>query len=67
MMPPQIAEVGQIILNFASMIPAGMIVFVPSYAFLNSVVAAWTKSGLWQKMAAKKKVCSQRDREAVGS
>jgi chromosome transmission fidelity protein 1 len=55
-MPPQIAEVGQIILNFASLIPAGMIVFVPSYAFLNSVVAAWTKSGLWQKMAAKKKV-----------
>jgi hypothetical protein len=33
-----------------------MIVFLPSYAFLNAIVAVWTKSGFIQKLSAKKKV-----------
>lgn len=54
----QIAELGQMLLNFASVIPAGMVVFVPSYSFLDLVKSAWEKSGLIDKLQAKKKVCS---------
>lgn len=36
-----------------------MVVFVPSYAFLNTVVSVWEKSGLMERLRAKKKVFSE--------
>lgn len=54
-----IAELGQLLTNFASLVPGGMVVFVPSYAFLNTVVGAWEKSGLMERLGAKKKVFSE--------
>jgi chromosome transmission fidelity protein 1 len=51
-----LTELGQLVLNFSSLIPAGMIVFLPSYAFLDGVVASWKKAGVWSKLLVKKKV-----------
>ncbi|KAF9561351.1 DNA repair helicase [Agrocybe pediades] len=54
--PATIAQLGQILLNFANIIPAGMIVFFPSYRFLNTAKAQWTKSQTLDKFSSKKKV-----------
>ncbi|KAI0629727.1 helicase C-terminal domain-containing protein [Trametes polyzona] len=53
------AELGQILLNFTNVVPGGMVVFVPSYAFLGMVTKLWQASGLWAKLDAKKKVFSE--------
>ena len=52
----QVAELGQVIFNFVNLVPGGMVVFLPSYAFLNVLKAAWDASGLMGKLRAKKKV-----------
>jgi len=51
-----IAELGQILSNFINVVPGGMVVFFPSYGFLNSVKAEWSTSGTMDKFTAKKKV-----------
>ncbi|KAG6841256.1 hypothetical protein C0991_000396 [Blastosporella zonata] len=50
-----IADLGQILLNFTSTVPSGMIVFFPSYSFLRTAKAVWSKSGLLDKFDIKKK------------
>ncbi|KAG5648406.1 hypothetical protein DXG03_004980 [Asterophora parasitica] len=50
-----IAELGQILLNFISIIPAGMIVFFPSYNFLNAAKTIWQANGFLDKFSIKKK------------
>lgn len=52
------AELGQVLFNFANLVPSGMVVFVPSYSFLHSVMAIWEKNGLLERLRTKKKVCS---------
>jgi len=54
-----ITELGQILINFVNVAPAGMVVFLPSYSFLNGVMAEWQKSGLIAKLNGKKKVFSE--------
>ncbi|RDX47561.1 DNA repair helicase [Lentinus brumalis] len=54
-----LAELGQILLNFASIVPAGMVVFVPSYGFLHAVTEKWKTGGVLDKLNAKKKVFSE--------
>ncbi|KII90522.1 hypothetical protein PLICRDRAFT_697066 [Plicaturopsis crispa FD-325 SS-3] len=54
--PKLIAELGQILLNFTSLVPGGLVVFFPSYKFLNAVKSAWETQGLLQKLNKKKKV-----------
>lgn len=49
-------RLGQVLLNFASIIPAGMIVFFPSYKFLNTAKAQWEKSKTLEKFTTKKEV-----------
>ncbi|KIK59311.1 hypothetical protein GYMLUDRAFT_1004719 [Collybiopsis luxurians FD-317 M1] len=54
-----LADLGQIILNFTRVIPGGMIVFFPSYKFLDTAKAAWGAggtTGYLEKFGAKKKV-----------
>ncbi|TFK48655.1 DNA repair helicase [Heliocybe sulcata] len=51
-----LAELGQIISNFANVVSGGMVVFFPSYSFLDQVKAVWTESKLLDKIAAKKKI-----------
>ena len=52
----QMADLGQVLFNFANRVPGGMVVFVPSYAFLHSVMGSWEKSGLLERLRSKKKV-----------
>jgi chromosome transmission fidelity protein 1 len=52
----QLAELGQIILNLVSMVPNGIVVFLPSYSFLSAVKEAWGNSGLMDKFGVRKKV-----------
>ena len=47
------------LLNFASIVPGGMVVFVPSYGFLNAVTQKWKTNGLLEKLNAKKKVFAE--------
>ncbi|KZT03940.1 DNA repair helicase [Laetiporus sulphureus 93-53] len=54
-----IAELGQVLANLVNIVPAGMVVFLPSYSFLNAVTIAWEGSGLMGKFRSKKKVFSE--------
>ncbi|KAF8488344.1 helicase C-terminal domain-containing protein [Gautieria morchelliformis] len=51
-----IAELGQVLTNLVNLVPHGLVVFFPSYAFLNAIKAAFQKSGLLEKINLKKKV-----------
>ncbi|KAF5367608.1 hypothetical protein D9757_010662 [Collybiopsis confluens] len=57
-----LADLGQIILNLTRVVPKGMIVFFPSYKFLDMAKAAWSSetgssaSGFLDKFGSKKKV-----------
>ena len=44
------------IYNFASVVPGGMVVFVPSYSFLHAVVSVWESNKLFERLKAKKRV-----------
>ncbi|KZP31421.1 DNA repair helicase [Athelia psychrophila] len=50
------AELGQIISNFVNVVPGGMVVFFPSYSFLNMVREQWGASGLIERFNIKKKL-----------
>lgn len=52
----QLDELGQAIVNIAAIVPKGMVVFVPSYDFLNQAQTRWQKSGMIKRLAAKKEV-----------
>lgn len=45
--------------NFASVVPGGMVVFVPSYSFLHAVMGAWENSKLLKRLEGKKKVFTE--------
>lgn len=38
------------------LVPDGVVVFLPSYAFLDKVKAVWTKSGLMTRFGERKQV-----------
>ena len=56
MMWEQMSDLGQVLLNLARMVPGGMVVFVPSYNFLNQVMKTWKEKKLLESLNAKKKV-----------
>ncbi|GAA6048272.1 hypothetical protein JCM3770_006514 [Rhodotorula araucariae] len=47
-------ELGQAIVNIATIVPKGVVVFVPSYDFLHHAQARWEKSGMIQRLSTKK-------------
>ncbi|KAK9776200.1 putative ATP-dependent DNA helicase CHL1 [Seiridium cardinale] len=59
-----IRELGIAILNMCSVVPDGMVVFFPSYGYLDEVVATWSdtqpaaistsKESIWARLSAKK-------------
>ncbi|KAF7297812.1 Chl1 helicase [Mycena kentingensis (nom. inval.)] len=51
-----VAELGQVLLNFTALVPKGMVVFFPSYSFLNTAKALWQKNGTIARFEGKKKV-----------
>ncbi|PFH53881.1 hypothetical protein AMATHDRAFT_186475 [Amanita thiersii Skay4041] len=51
-----IDDLGRILLNLVCVVPAGMVIFFPSYNFLTIASAAWQKSGKLDKIAQKKQI-----------
>ncbi|KAI1371603.1 DNA repair helicase [Hypoxylon crocopeplum] len=57
-----IRELGIAILNICTAVPDGVVVFFPSYGYLDEVVAAWNETSasqpksLWDRLQAKKAV-----------
>lgn len=52
----QTEELGQMLVNIASIVPNGLVVFFPSYAFLDQARVIWEASGLLARLGAKKTV-----------
>ncbi|KAJ9479653.1 ATP-dependent DNA helicase CHL1 [Pseudozyma hubeiensis] len=55
-------ELGRTIANLCNIIPAGLVVFVPSYAFLDKVMTRWkdaASGGILQRLSSKKKVFTE--------
>ncbi|KAG8817056.1 ATP-dependent DNA helicase chl1 [Serendipita sp. 399] len=51
-----INELGQVLSNLVNIVPDGMVVFFPSYAFLNILRTKWKENGMLDKFALKKMV-----------
>jgi chromosome transmission fidelity protein 1 len=54
----QLLELGQIVVNFARIVPGGMVVFLPSYRTLEKVKNLWDEKGLMNSIRNKKKARS---------
>lgn len=69
---PSIIDVlGQSLLEISTVIPDGMVVFFPSYSYLDQVVSRWQKGGsptassIWDRLSSQKTVF-QESKDAVG-
>lgn len=57
-----IGQLGLAILNMCSIVPDGVVVFFPSYGYLDQVVEAWTKKpagdaqSTWERLQSKKTI-----------
>lgn len=52
-------QLGKTLVNLCNIIPAGLVVFVPSYAFLDKLMARWKDAAsgrVLQRLSAKKKI-----------
>ena len=49
-------ELGRIVLNCCSVIPAGVVIFLPSYTYEAHIVNHWKKSGIFEQINRKKKI-----------
>lgn len=59
-----IEELGRAVLNICTVVPDGVVVFFPSYAFLETIISRWTRpprsgtgttdKSIWQRLEAKK-------------
>ncbi|KAI5460342.1 helicase C-terminal domain-containing protein [Mariannaea sp. PMI_226] len=55
-----ISQLGLAILNMCSLVPDGVVIFFPSYGYLDEVVAAWQQkqgnsgSSIWDRMESRK-------------
>jgi chromosome transmission fidelity protein 1 len=47
---------GQILLNFARIVPGGLVVFLPSYNVLRAAMKVWEETKLLDNLRTKKKV-----------
>ena len=54
--PAQLAEVSRILCNLVPLVPAGMVVFFPSYALLSTVAAHWRATAVWQQLSERKRL-----------
>ncbi|WVW82792.1 hypothetical protein I302_104803 [Kwoniella bestiolae CBS 10118] len=49
-----LTELGSVIQSTIGLVPDGVVVFLPSYAFLDKVITVWGNSGLTSKLGEKK-------------
>ncbi|PWN26227.1 DNA repair helicase [Jaminaea rosea] len=52
-------DLGNALANFAAIVPHGIVVFLPSYRFLDDTVARWKEQGLWKRLEARKRVFTE--------
>jgi chromosome transmission fidelity protein 1 len=50
------AELGQLLVNLCGVVPEGLVVFVPSFSYLEQLSQAWRASGLWDRLSQRKQV-----------
>lgn len=48
------SELGQILVNLVNIVPSGIVVFFPSYTFLNTVQRLWASTKVLERIAARK-------------
>lgn len=53
---PVISQLGVLVCSLVSVIPGGMVVFFPSYKYLNKVLESWIKSGTLDKIQIQKEI-----------
>lgn len=69
--PAMIDVLGQSLLKISATIPDGVVVFFPSYSYLNQVVLRWQKGGsrtassIWDRLSSQKNIF-QECKDAVG-
>lgn len=51
-----VKELAQTIINLCNIVPSGMIIFFPSYTFLNVIKRVWATDGTVEKLSLKKKI-----------
>ena len=51
-----INELGIVIMNYAKIIPAGLVVFFPSFLYMNQVVQVWKSNDILKNVECSKKV-----------
>lgn len=54
-----IDEMGKAVLNICNIVPDGVVIFFPSYAYLDSIIARWSlplegKPSVWERLGKKK-------------
>jgi chromosome transmission fidelity protein 1 len=49
-------ELGQLLLNLACVVPEGLVVFAPSFGYLEQLVARWQSSGLLARLQQRKQL-----------
>lgn len=53
-------DLGNALVNFSALVPHGLVVFLPSYKFLDDVVARWkttqASANTWTRLTARKKI-----------
>jgi chromosome transmission fidelity protein 1 len=49
-------ELGQLLVNLCAVVLQGLVVFVPSFGYLEQLVGQWQASGLWARLNSRKPV-----------
>ncbi|KAJ8028374.1 ATP-dependent DNA helicase DDX11 [Holothuria leucospilota] len=54
--PEMLDELGRILVNLSTIIPAGLVCFFPSYEYADHVYSHWEKTGVLERLEKKKKI-----------
>lgn len=54
--PSMVAELGQVLVNLCGVVPQGVVVFMPSFGYLEQLSTAWRASGVWDRLSQRKQV-----------
>lgn len=49
-------ELGLLLFNLAGVVPEGLVVFVPSFSYLEQLTQHWKAAGIWDRLAQRKQV-----------
>ncbi|KAF7699344.1 ATP-dependent DNA helicase DDX11 [Silurus meridionalis] len=54
--PQMMEETGRVLSNLCNVVPGGVVCFFPSYEYERRILGHWEKSGVLQRLEAKKKI-----------